>query len=53
MTFLPIHKATRPGSRVNFPSLPGKCAMRRGGLVLLSGLSLLLALPARALETVM
>ena len=53
MTFLPIHKATRPGSRVNFPSLPGMCAMRRGGLVLLSGLSLLLALPARALETVM
>lgn len=53
MILLPIHKATRPGSRVNFPSLPGKCAMRRGGLVLLSGLSLLLALPARALETVM
>jgi autotransporter-associated beta strand protein len=53
MILLPIHKATRPGSRVNFPSLPGKCAMRRRGLVLLSGLSLLLALPARALETVM
>jgi autotransporter-associated beta strand protein len=53
MSTLPTLESAGPDFRAIFPSPLAKRTLRRGSLVQLVGLALLLAAPARALETVM